>query len=89
MLQFFRVERNAALLLLASAVLGLIVANSPLSSGFATIRDAKMGLAAIHLDLTVANWLGEFFITGFFVLIGLELKCEFTTGAFGSPSSTT
>lgn len=87
MIQFFRVERNAALLLLASAVLGLIVANSPLASGFATIRDAKIGFAAAHLDLSVVNWLGEFFIAGFFLLIGLELKREFTTGAFKNPSA--
>lgn len=89
MISFFRVERNAALLLLAAAIAGLITANSPLASAFDVLRETKLGFEVIHLNLSVVNWLGEFFIAGFFLLIGLELKREFTTGAFKNRSALT
>ncbi|MEY4453326.1 MAG: hypothetical protein RIT51_1004 [Actinomycetota bacterium] len=89
MVNFFRVERNAALLLLVAAIAGLITANSPLASAFDVLRETKLGFEAVHLDLSIVNWLGEFFIAGFFLLIGLELKREFTTGAFKNRSALT
>jgi NhaA family Na+:H+ antiporter len=87
MLQFFKVERNAALLLLISAIAGLVVANSPLAQGFTVLREITIGLESLHLNLSVVNWLGEFFIAGFFLLIGLELKREFKVGAFKNRSA--
>jgi NhaA family Na+:H+ antiporter len=87
MLQFFKVERNAALLLLISAIAGLVVANSPLAQGFTVLRETTIGFESLHLNLSVVNWLGEFFIAGFFLLIGLELKREFKVGAFKNRSA--
>lgn len=87
MLQFFKVERNAALFLLLSAVAGLVIANSPLAQGFTVLRETSLGFEILHLNLSVVNWLGEFFIAGFFLLIGLELKREFKVGAFKNRSA--
>lgn len=87
MLTFFKVERNAAYLLLAFASLGLVLANSPLAESFNVLRETKLGPSELSLDLTISHWLGEGFMTAFFLLIGLELRREFASGVFQKPSA--
>ena len=87
MLSFFKIERNAALLLLIAAVIGLALANSPWASVFNVFRETSLALPFTDLNLTVTNWLGEGLMTGFFLLIGLELKREATIGALKKPSA--
>ena len=87
MLSFFKIERNAALLLLIAAVIGLALANSPWASVFNVLRETSLALPFTDLNLTVTNWLGEGLMTGFFLLIGLELKREATIGALKKPSA--
>lgn len=76
------VERNAAVLLLLSAVLGLIAYNTGLAPAIDAARSSSFAIEALHLDLTFDRWLGEFLIALFFLLIGLELKREFVSGVF-------
>lgn len=87
MLSFFKIERNAALLLLIAAVIGLALANSPWASEFNVLRETSLAVPFTDLNLTVTDWLGEGLMTGFFLLIGLELKREATTGALKKPSA--
>ena len=87
MLSFFKIERNAALLLLIAAVIGLALANSPWASGFNVLRETSLAVPFTDLNLTVTHWLGEGLMTGFFLLIGLELKREATIGALKKPSA--
>ena len=87
MLSFFKIERNAALLLLIAAVIGLALANSPWASVFNVLRETALAVPFTDLNLTVTNWLGEGLMTGFFLLIGLELKREATIGALKKPSA--
>jgi NhaA family Na+:H+ antiporter len=87
MLTFFKVERNAAYLLLAFASLGLVLANSPLAESFNVLRETKLGPSELGLDLTISHWLGEGFMTAFFLLIGLELRREFAFGVFQKASA--
>ena len=80
MLTFFKVERNAALLLLAAGILGLIVANTSAASIATAIGSQTFTI--MGLDLSVHGVVGEFLMTGFFMLIGLELKRELHSGVF-------
>lgn len=73
--KFLEVERNAAVLLLISAIAGLLTANL---GGY----DAIHSVSEFRIGLTVHEWLGEVLLGGFFLLIGLELKRELTVGAF-------
>jgi NhaA family Na+:H+ antiporter len=81
-IKFLTVERNAAVLLLLSAFLGLISYNTGLAPAIDAARGSSFEIEALHLDLTLDKWLGEFFIAFFFLLVGLELKREFVSGVF-------
>jgi len=86
-IKFLTVERNAAVLLLVSAVLGLVAYNTGLAPEIDAARNAHFAIEALHLDLTLDKWLGEFFIAFFFLLVGLELKREFVSGVFKNRSA--
>jgi len=86
-IKFLTVERNAAVLLLLSAVLGLIAYNTGLAPAIDAARSSSFAIEALHLDLTLDKWLGEFFIAFFFLLVGLELKREFVSGVFKNRSA--
>ena len=77
---FFRIERNAAFVLLTAATLGLLVQNLGGNTSLTAIKDAK--LPALGLHFSTMDWLGEFLMTAFFLLVGLELKRELTHGVF-------
>lgn len=81
-IKFLTVERNAAVLLLLSAIAGLLSYNLGLGAAIDSIREAHFAVPVIDLDLTFDRWLGEFLIAFFFLLIGLELKREFVSGVF-------
>lgn len=82
MLKFLKVERNAAALLLLFATLGLVLSNTAAAPFIDNLAHAPLEIEALGIDLYLSAWLGEFFMGGFFLLIGLELKRELHTGAF-------
>lgn len=71
LVRFIKVERNAALLLVAAGLLGLLVANL---SGASIVSDQVAELSHYSLCL-------------FFFLVGLELKRELTGGVFTNKKS--
>jgi NhaA family Na+:H+ antiporter len=71
LVRFIQVERNAALLLVAAGLLGLLVANL---SGASIVSDQVAELSHYSLCL-------------FFFLVGLELKRELTGGVFTNKKS--
>jgi len=77
---FFRIERNAAFVLLTAAVLGLLTQNLGGNATLTSVKDTN--LPALGLNFTAIDWLGEFLMTAFFLLVGLELKRELTAGVF-------
>jgi NhaA family Na+:H+ antiporter len=86
-IKFLTVERNAAIVLLLSAIAGLLAYNVGFSGAIDAARDTHFSVAGIGLDLNVDQWLGEFFIAFFFLLVGLELKREFVSGVFKNRSA--
>jgi NhaA family Na+:H+ antiporter len=83
--ELLRQETVGGALLVASAVLALVWANSPASASYAAIRDFTFGPAALHLDLTVATWAADGLLAVFFFVVGLELKREFVAGDLRDP----
>lgn len=73
-------DRSAALLLLAAAVMGLIVANSPIGSAFLDFKHSYLGPESIGLKLSVEHWVSDLLLAIFFLVAGLELKYELRLG---------
>ncbi|MCO8273834.1 Na+/H+ antiporter NhaA [Actinoplanes sp. TRM 88003] len=80
-----RAETVGGALLLGAAVLALIWANSPWSSGYQDLLAIEVGPAAWHLDLTLAQWAADGLLAIFFFVAGLELKREFVAGDLRDP----
>ena len=76
-----RNETYSGLLLMASAVFALMVANSPLRHAYEALSEYKFGPESLHLNLSVSHWAGDGLLTLFFFIVGLELKTEFVTGS--------
>ena len=83
---FLHRESSSGLILLAAAVLGLIVANSPLGSRYFEILESgfTVGGGIFFLKLTVLKIVNYIFMTIFFFVVGLEIKRELTSGHLSS-----
>jgi NhaA family Na+:H+ antiporter len=79
---FASLPASGGLVLLLSAVLALVCANTPLRRGYEAFMQASFSLGPPGgLVLTVAEWCGEGLLTLFFLLVGLEIRREITAGA--------
>jgi NhaA family Na+:H+ antiporter len=84
---FLHRETSSGILLLVAAVIGLVVANSPLADGYFKLLeryliDINFDLWGIELflKLTVLKFINYLLMTFFFFVVGLEIKRELTTG---------
>jgi NhaA family Na+:H+ antiporter len=80
-----RAETVGGVLLVAAAVLALIWANSPWREAYSAISELRVGPAAWHLELTLAQWAADGLLAIFFFVAGLELKREFVAGDLRDP----
>ncbi len=83
--QLLRKETVGGALLLLATVIALVWANTGISDSYFALRDMSIGPAALHLDLTVAEWVGDGLLAIFFFVAGLELKREFVAGDLRDP----
>ncbi len=72
--RFFESETSGGLVLMASAALGLAVANSPLAETYAQALHTKVG------GLDILHWINDGLMAIFFLLVGLEIKREMLEG---------
>ena len=72
-------------LLLLATVVALVWANTGLSDSYFQLLKTEIGPAALHLNLTVAQWAGDGLLAIFFFVAGLELKREFVAGDLRDP----
>jgi NhaA family Na+:H+ antiporter len=81
-LDFVRWAPSAGLLLLLMSVLAVTLANSPLGAGFAALWHTPFGfrLADGAFVLPLIEWVNDALLTVFFLVVGLEIKREFTVG---------
>lgn len=76
---------SGALLLLA-AVLAILITNSPLGGAFALLWDTPfaLGFGDTGFAMTLRSWVNDALLAVFFLVVGLEIKREFTVGHLAS-----
>jgi NhaA family Na+:H+ antiporter len=80
---FASLPASGGLVLILAALAALILANSPLSQAYTTFIHTPFGIGppGSFLSLTVGAWFSEGLLAFFFLLVGLEIRRELTTGA--------
>ena len=80
---FANLPASAGLVLLVAAALALACANSPLEPWYRALVGAPFGIgpAGGALSMSIAQWSSEGLLAVFFLLVGLEIRSELTTGA--------
>ncbi|MFP1601280.1 Na+/H+ antiporter NhaA [Microbacterium sp. 2216-1] len=78
--EILRKEAVGGILLVALAAIALVLANSPWSDAYFSLRDFEIGYEPWHLKLSLGAWAADGLLAIFFFLVGLELKREFVSG---------
>lgn len=80
--EFFESERSSGIVLLCSAILAMLAANSPFGAQFLDFWHIDIGfdLGVIHLHHDLAHWVNDGLMAVFFLLIGLEIERELYVG---------
>lgn len=83
---FASLPTSAGLVLLLTAVLALVCANTPAASLYEHIMAARVGIGPVGslLSLTTREWISEGLLSLFFLIVGLEIRREMTVGALAS-----
>jgi Na+:H+ antiporter, NhaA family len=84
---FLRTEEAGGILLLAAATIALIWANSPWRSSYDALWHTQLtiGLGAWSLAEDLQHWVNDALMALFFLVVGLEIKRELTTGELRQP----
>ena len=79
---FLERESSSGILLLCAAIVGLIIANSPLSDEYFRFLEFSFSLTPLKIDLqlTILKAINYGLMTIFFFVVGLEIKRELTSG---------
>ncbi len=80
-------DRSAALALMAAAIAGLVLANSPLGPSLLDLKETYIGIEAWGLQLSIGKWISDLLLAAFFLVAGLELKYELRSGVLSKPST--
>lgn len=83
-MKFLRSERYAALLLIAAAALGLILANTPWGATLQAVRDLRPLSMWPGVDLSLGHWVTDGLLAIFFFLAAIELRHELSHGELNS-----
>jgi NhaA family Na+:H+ antiporter len=75
---FFATEAAGGIVLIAAAAAAMILANSPLATGYFGLIHHKLG------PLSVGHWINDALMALFFLLVGLEVKRELLEGELSS-----
>jgi len=80
---FANLPASAGLVLLVAAALALLCANSALAPWYHALMAAPFGIGTqgSALSMTVGEWFSEGLLAIFFLLVGLEIRREMTTGS--------
>ena len=84
--RFLKLESAGGILLLFSAAVAMLLANSPLSSQYNDFLNLPVSLqiGIFSINKTLIHWINDGFMAVFFVLVGMEVKKELFEGALSS-----
>ncbi len=84
--KFANLEASGGLLLIASTLLALIWANSPLGKSYEDLWHLEVGLqvGSYGISMTLSHWINDGIMAIFFFVVGLEIKREVGTGELNS-----
>ena len=84
--RFSQVESSGGLLLVASAVIALVWANSSLAGSYASLwaTPVAIRIGGTTLGLSLGHWINDGLMAVFFFMVGLEIKREILVGELNS-----
>ncbi|WP_269843585.1 Na+/H+ antiporter NhaA [Bifidobacterium vansinderenii] len=78
----------SGLIMLGFALAGLLLANIPVTAhAFEAVAEIHIGIPHTNIDLGIGHWAQDGLLTVFFLVVGLDLKQELTTGSLASPKA--
>jgi Na+:H+ antiporter, NhaA family len=79
---FLHTEAAGGILLVAASVAALVWANSPWKASYLRLWHTEIGITVGHheLVLDLQHWVNDGLMTIFFLVVGLEIKRELTSG---------
>jgi NhaA family Na+:H+ antiporter len=85
--EFIHRETTSGLLLMCTAVIALILANSALADTYLHVLHTHFGLSFGNwsIDKSLQHWVNDGLMALFFFVVGLELKREFLVGELADP----
>ena len=84
--EILRKETVGGILLLLSAGVALVWANSPAAHSYHELSEFAVGPASWHLHLSLSAWAADGLLAIFFFVVGVELKREFVAGDLRDPA---
>lgn len=86
---FYNLETIGGLLLFATAICAVIVANSPLASKYDAFLHfpIRVSFADFYINKTLLLWINDGLMAIYFLLVGLEIKREAKRGILNSRTS--
>ncbi|WP_192881477.1 Na+/H+ antiporter NhaA [Haemophilus haemolyticus] len=84
--RFLKLESAGGILLLFSAAVAMLLANSPLSNQYNDFLNLPVSLqiGSFSINKTLIHWINDGFMAVFFVLVGMEVKKELFEGALST-----
>lgn len=81
-LDFLRWGPSAGLLLLLATIAALLVTNSPFGPVFSVFweQSFRFTFGNLGFEMSLHHWINDGLLTLFFLVVGLEIKREFTVG---------
>jgi len=84
---FWSDSRLAGAILFLSAILSIVIANSPLAHSFHHLLETPFGisLGGLSVSKSIHHWINDGLMAIFFFVVGLELKREVIAGELSDP----
>ena len=81
-------DRASGLIMLGFALVGLVLANLPWTAHmFEMVAETQIGIPYTNIELPIGHWAQDGLLTIFFLVVGLDLKQELTTGSLANPKA--
>ncbi len=84
---FASLPASAGFVLLLAALAALICANTPIAPYYQQLMEStfSIGTTGRAVSMTIGWWFSEGLLAAFFLLVGLEIRREITSGALSDP----